>query len=83
MNQLGYGWSIFFTDEISVFRSSRPKTKGEIYEDLLNQGLVQPTNMEIYTCNIDGSDLNQVTNLGKANWSPFFHPSNEKITFLP
>ena len=36
---------------------------------------------QIYTCNIDGSDLKQVTNLGKANWSPFFHPSNEKIIF--
>ena len=32
-------------------------------------------------CNVDGSDLRQVTNLGNANWSPFFHPSNKKIIF--
>ncbi|MGZ5284890.1 MAG: M20/M25/M40 family metallo-hydrolase, partial [Kaistella sp.] len=43
--------------------------------------LVAPTNMEIYTMNIDGSDLKQITNLGKANWSPYFHPSDKKILF--
>jgi hypothetical protein len=37
--------------------------------------------MEIYTCNIDGSDLKQITKLGKANWAPFFHPSDKKIIF--
>ncbi len=40
-----------------------------------------PTNMEIYTCNIDGSDLKQITNLGGANWAPFFSPSGNKIIF--
>lgn len=40
-----------------------------------------PTQMEIYTCNIDGSDLKQITHLGKANWAPFFHPSDKKIIF--
>ena len=84
-NQLGYDGGAFFSNDGSkiVFRSSRPRTKIEIkeYKDLLKQGLVQPTNMEIYTCNVDGSDLKQVTNLGKANWSPFFHPSGQKIIF--
>ena len=84
-NQLGYDGGAFFSHDGNklVFRSSRPKTEIEVkeYKDLLSQGLVQPTNMEIYTCNIDGSDLKQVTDLGKANWSPFFHPSNEKIIF--
>jgi hypothetical protein len=37
--------------------------------------------MEIYTCNVDGSDLKQITHLGKANWAPFFHPSDKKIIF--
>lgn len=84
-NQLGYDGGAFFSHDGNklVFRSSRPKTESEVkeYKDLLSQGLVQPTDMEIYTCNIDGSNLKQVTNLGKANWSPFFHPSNEKIIF--
>jgi len=37
--------------------------------------------MEIYTCNVDGSDLKQVTALGKANWAPFFSPDGKKIIF--
>ena len=84
-NELGYDGGAFFSHDGKklVFRSSRPKTDDEIkeYKDLLANGLVQPTNMEIYVCNVDGSDLRQVTDLGNANWSPFFHPSNEKIIF--
>jgi Tol biopolymer transport system component len=37
--------------------------------------------MEIYTCDIDGINLKKVTNLGKANWAPYFHPSGKKIMF--
>jgi Tol biopolymer transport system component len=84
-NQLGYDGGAFFSHDGKklVFRASRPKNKEEIeeYKALLSNGLVQPTKMEIYICNVDGSDLRQVTNLGDANWSPFFHPSNEKIIF--
>jgi Tol biopolymer transport system component len=82
---LGYDGGAFFSPDSKrlVFRSSRPKTPEDVkeYQDLLKEGLVAPTNMEIYTCNVDGSDLQQVTNLGKANWAPFYHPSGEKILF--
>ena len=82
---LGYDGGAFFSHDSKklVFRSSRPTTAEEIkdYKDLLAQNLVAPTNMEIYTMNIDGSDLKQVTKLGKANWSPYFHPSDKKILF--
>lgn len=82
---LGYDGGAFFSPDGSkiVFRASRPKTAEEIkeYRDLLAQGLVAPTNMEIFTCNADGSNLHQVTRLGKANWAPFYHPSGKKIIF--
>lgn len=82
---LGYDGGAFFSPDGKklVFRASRPQTEEEIadYKDLLAKGLVAPTNMEIYTCNIDGSDLQQITHLGKANWAPFFHPSGNKIIF--
>lgn len=82
---LGYDGGAFFSPDSRklVFRASRPKSDAEIseYKALLKEGLVAPTNMEIYTCNVDGSDLKQVTNLGKANWAPFYHPSGEKILF--
>lgn len=82
---LGYDGGAFFSHDSKklVFRSSRPTSPEEIkdYKELLAQNLVAPTNMEIYTMNIDGSDLKQVTHLGKANWSPYFHPSDKKIVF--
>lgn len=82
---LGYDGGAFFSPDGKqiVFRASRPKTEEEIkeYKELLAQGMVAPTNMEIYVCNVDGSNLRQLTNLGKANWAPFFHPSGKKIIF--
>lgn len=83
--ELGYDGGAFFSPDGSqlIFRSSRPQTEEEIkeYKELLAEGLVKPTNMELYTCNIDGSNLKQLTNLGNANWAPFFHPSGEKVIF--
>lgn len=84
-NTLGYDGGAFFSPDGKklVYRASRPTTEGEIkeYKDLLYQGLVAPSNMEIYTCNIDGSDVKQITKLGKANWAPFFTPTGNRIIF--
>ncbi|HEY5825012.1 MAG TPA: hypothetical protein VIT44_11630 [Cyclobacteriaceae bacterium] len=84
-NELGYDGGAFFSPDGKkiVFRASRFKTEEEKkeYQDYLKQGLVAPTNMEIFTCNVDGSDLKQITQLGKANWAPFYHPKGKKIIF--
>jgi TolB protein len=84
-NALGYDGGAFFSPDGTklVFRASRPKTEEEIkeYKDLLAKGLVAPTNMEIFTVHVDGANLRQVTQLGKANWAPYFHPSGKKIVF--
>src|SRR5665811_794752 len=82
---LGYDGGAFFSPdgEKLIFRASRPKTEEDIknYKQLLTEGLVQPVAMELFTCDVDGSNLKQITNLGGANWAPFFHPSGEKILF--
>lgn len=82
---LGYDGGAFFSPDGTklIFRSSRPQTEEEIaeYKQLLSEGLVQPTNMELHICNVDGSELRKITDLGKANWAPFFHPSGEKVIF--
>lgn len=84
-NTLGYDGGAFFSPDGTklIFRASRPKTEEEIkvYKELLSEGLVMPTQMELFICNVDGSDLRQITSLGKANWCPFFHPSGEKVIF--
>lgn len=82
---LGYDGGAFFSPDGTklIFRASRPQSPEAIkeYKDLLANGLVQPTEMELYVCNVDGSDLKQITSLGNANWAPFFHPSGEKVIF--
>jgi len=84
-SELGYDGGAFFSQDGSmlVFRASRPKTEEDvkIYKELLAEGQVMPTNMEIFVCNANGSELRQVTNLGKANWAPYFHPSMKKVIF--
>ncbi len=84
-DELGYDGGAFFSPDGKklIFRASRPKTEEEVrtYKELLAQGLVQPTHMELFVCNVDGSDLRQITNLGGANWAPYFHPSGEKVLF--
>lgn len=84
-NEIGYDGGAFFSPDGKklVFRASRPKTEEakKEYLDYLKQGLVAPTEMEIFTVNVDGTDLRQVTNLGKANWAPFYHPAGKKIIF--
>lgn len=83
--ELGYDGGAFFSPDGSklVFRASRPKTDEEIreYRELLSQNLVMPTNMELYICNTDGSNLRQITSLGGANWAPFFSPDSKRIIF--
>jgi Tol biopolymer transport system component len=84
-DQLGYDGGAFFSPDGQqlVFRASRPRTPEAIaeYRQNLRNGLVAPTEMEIFTCRVDGSEMKQITHLGKANWAPFFHPSGDKIIF--
>ena len=83
--ELGYDGGAFFSPDGSklVWRASRPQTAEEIaeYKELLEEGLVKPTDMELYVANADGTNVKKITSLGKANWAPFFHPSGEKLIF--
>ena len=84
-HDLGYDGGPCFSPDGKkiVWRASRPKTEEEIteYKNLLAQGLVMPTKMEVFTANIDGSEMRQVTHLGKANWAPSFAPDGKRIVF--
>ncbi len=82
-NLLGYDGGAWFSKDGKkiVWRASRPKTEEEIkeYKDLLKDGLVAPTKMEVWTANADGSNAKQITSLGQANWAPNFMPDGRII----
>lgn len=84
-DSLGYDGGAFFSPDskMLVYRASRPKTAEDqkIYKDLLAKHVVQPSKMELYVCNVDGTNQRRVTNLGGANWAPFFHPDGKRIIF--
>ncbi|MBK7887507.1 MAG: PD40 domain-containing protein [Bacteroidetes bacterium] len=84
-SELGYDGGAFFSPDSKklIFRASRPTTEEEVatYKALLEENLVQPTHMELYVCNVDGSDMKKITNLPNASWAPFFHPSGKQIIF--
>ncbi len=84
-NTLGYDGGAWFSPDGKkiIWRASRPKTESEVkeYKELLSENLVAPTNMEVFTANIDGSNVKQVTAFGQANWAPSFMPDSKRIIF--
>jgi TolB protein len=83
-DELGYDGGAFFSNDSKkiVWRASRPVGEAAAqYKELLTQGLVEPTALNIFIADIDGKNVKQVTDLPGANWAPFFHPSDKKIVF--
>ncbi|MBC6492341.1 PD40 domain-containing protein [Flavihumibacter stibioxidans] len=82
---VGYDGGAWFSPDGKklIWRASRPQTAEEIkeYKDFLAEHLVAPTKMEVYTANVDGSDMKQITSLGQANWAPVFMPDSKRILF--
>jgi Tol biopolymer transport system component len=82
---LGYDGGPFFSHDgkAIVYRSWHPEV-GEGQEDyrrLLAENMVRPSRMEIFVMDADGSNQRQVTDLGGANFAPFFHPDDQRIIF--
>ncbi len=81
----GYDGGAFFTPDGKqlIYRASRPKSDKELqdYNDLVQEGLVRPTALELFLINVDGTGMQQITNLGKASFAPFMHPDGNRIIF--
>ncbi|MBK8944897.1 MAG: PD40 domain-containing protein [Ignavibacteriae bacterium] len=83
-NLVGYDGGAFFSNDSKkiVWRASRPVGEAEAqYKELLAQNLVEPTALNIFISDIDGKNVEQITELPGANWAPFFHPSDKKVLF--
>jgi Tol biopolymer transport system component len=84
-SELGYDGGAFFSPdgERLVYRAHHPKTEQEMadYKALLAQNLIRPTTLEIFVCDVDGSNRRQVTSLGKASFAPYMHPDGKRIIF--
>lgn len=84
-NALGYDGGAWFSPNGKkiVWRASRPTTAEEVaeYKSLLKEGMVAPTQMEVWIANADGSNAKQITHLGQANWAPNFTPDGKHIIF--
>jgi Tol biopolymer transport system component len=82
----GYDGGAFFSPDGSkiVWRASRfdndPRGLAD-YQALLKKGLIRPNDLELFVMNADGTEQRQITDLGKASFGPYFHPSGEKILF--
>jgi Tol biopolymer transport system component len=84
-NTLGYDGGAWFSPDGKkiVWRASRPTSTEDVaeYKSLLKEGLVAPTQMEVWVANADGTDAKQITHLGQANWAPNFTPDGKHIIF--
>ena len=84
-HELGYDGGPFFSHDGRriVYRRSVLATARDSadYQALIGQNLVRPSRMEIWVMDADGSNKRQVTDLGGANFAPYFTPDDRRIIF--
>lgn len=82
---VGYDGGPFFSPDGTkiVYRAWHPTDSADLarYRDLLGRRLVRPNRMELWIMNADGSGQRQITNLGGANFAPYFTPDGRRIVF--
>ncbi len=85
---LGYDGGAFFSHDgewlvyrRTTFTPGKEEEEQARYVELLSQNKVAPGNMELWRVRPDGSDAQQITKLGKANWAPSYSPDDRRILF--
>jgi len=84
-HSLGYDGGAFFSHDGQwiVYRAFHPASAQDSteYRGLIAENKVRPSRMELWVMRVDGSQQRQVTNLGGANFAPYFHPDDKRILF--
>ncbi|MCP4684582.1 MAG: DUF5050 domain-containing protein [bacterium] len=83
-NEIGYDGGAFFSydGEWICWRASRPHGADlEDYMTLLADGLIRPSKLDIYVMNLETRETIQLTDNGKANFGPYFHPDGTRVIF--
>jgi Tol biopolymer transport system component len=84
-DELGYDGGPFYSYDgkkiiyrRTAFRNDSDK---QSYRDLLAQDLIRPSKLDIWVMDADGSNKQQVTNNGAANFAPYWFPDGKRILF--
>ncbi len=81
----GYDGGPFYSPDGSkiVYRAWHPADSTGLadYQGLLARRMVRPSRMELWVMDADGGNQRQITNLGGANFAPFFTPDGQRIIF--
>lgn len=84
-NRVGYDGGAFYSPDGTkiVWRAHYPDTPEarDDYLSLLADGLVRPSQVDIYVADADGSNPVRLTDNGAANFAPYWHPSGDRIIF--
>jgi Tol biopolymer transport system component len=82
---VGYDGGPFFSPDGSriVYRAWHPPTDSARaeYRALLDRRLVRPNRMELWVMDADGGNQRRITDLGGANFAPFFTPDGRRLIF--
>ncbi len=83
--RVGYDGGAFYSPDGKriVWRAAYPATAADTadYRELLEQRLTRPSRLELWVADADGSNARQLTQLGAANFAPFFHPDGRRVIF--
>ncbi|HQW80231.1 MAG TPA: M20/M25/M40 family metallo-hydrolase [Pseudomonadota bacterium] len=80
----GYDGGAFFTPDCAkiVWRASRPEGEALVeYQGLLKQGLVRPSQLEIFVMDADGSNVKQLTHHGVGSFAPYPTPDGRGVVY--
>ncbi len=84
-HEIGYAGGAFYSADgkTIVYRAHHPEDSiGQAdFRELLRNGLVRPSVMELFVMNADGSGKRQITRLNAASFAPYFHPDGQRIVF--